>query len=411
MSKSFLYGHSHQTIQDLQSLTVESVESKAIPDAVELALHAPIASARISETVKPSDRIAIVVSDITRPCPTAKILPYVLNELHKAGVPAEHILIVVGTGLHRKNTAAERKEIVGSEIFQSYQTVNTDPEQVVFLGTTSRGTPIEVFEPVVNADVRIAIGSIELHYFAGFTGGYKAILSGVCSANTIRANHSMLFDTHAEAGELENNPVRCDMDECEAFIPLHFIVNVILDHHHDVIHAVAGHPIHAHRYGCKIVKYLRQNEIRQEADIVVVSAGGYPKDINLYQAQKALHCALQAVKQDGIIILVAECVEGFGNSTFEHWLVNKTNQQIKDDIVNEFVIGGHKAAALVVALEKAKVRLVSLLPKDTLLHCGIQTYDSLDLAFSESIGEIGRNAAIISIPDGTSVFPVVMQRS
>lgn len=410
MTLTYPYGHSIQTANGQPVHQVHQVHSKSLPNPVELSVHAPIASPLLHELVSPSNQVVILVSDITRSCPTAHILPYILNELKKAGVPGSQIKIIVGTGLHRKNSPEEIEQITGMDIYQNYTVLNTDPNQTVYAGTTSYGTPVEVFEPVFDADFRIAIGAIELHYFAGFTGGYKAVLAGVCSSNTIRANHSMMHHHSARAGVLESNPVRQDMDELHSIVPLHFIVNVILDASHNVISAVAGHPIHAHKHGCSIVKYLRQKEINQLADIVIVSAGGYPKDINLYQAQKALDSAVNAVKQDGIVILIAECKEGFGNLNFESWLLSKTHDQIKEDIVNQFVVGGHKAAALVKALEKTQIWLVSSLPKDKVYQCKMRPFDSVETAIQQAFETKGSGALVTSIPDGTSVYPVFVQQ-
>lgn len=401
---NFAYGNGNHSVSCLDSLSTHQINRNTSIDPVQLALHAPIASKPLHQIAKPNHRVVILVSDITRPCPTRAILPLVLKELKQAKIPNNNIQIIVGTGLHRANTEKECESIVGSDVYNKYSVINTDPNNTHYVGTTSFGTPVNVFVPVYEADIRIAVGNIDLHYFAGFTGGYKAILSGVSSASTIQANHSMLHDPNARAGELLHNPVRQDMDDLDSMIPLHFIVNVVLDGS-KVIQAVAGHPIHAHRYGCYISKYLKQAIISTPYDIVMVSAGGFPKDINLYQAQKVLDGAINAVTQDGVIILTAECRDGFGNDVFESWLLKKSHNEIKKDIRTKFVIGGHKAEAMVRALEKAQIYLVSTLPQDKVSQCQITGFDSTELAITHALNQKGKDAKIGVIPDGTSVYP------
>ena len=216
------------------------------------------------------------------------------------------------------------------------------------VGTTSRGTRLEVFEPYLDADLRICTGNIEYHYFAGFSGGAKAVVPGLCSYAAIRDNHSMMLAPTARAGILDGNPVREDIDEAGGLVGVDFIFNVVLDEEKRIIHAVAGHYLEAHREGVRrLRRALRPARSTAAADVVIASPGGRPKDINLYQAQKTLDNVGGAVRDGGVVILVARCREGFGQKAFEEWMCGMgTPQVLIDRIQREFVLGGHKAAAV-----------------------------------------------------------------
>jgi nickel-dependent lactate racemase len=274
------------------------------------------------------------------------------------------------------------------------------------VGVTARGTPIEVCEPVVRADVRVALGAVEYHYFAGYSGGAKALVPGACSAATIRHNHAMMVDPQARAGILDGNPVREDIEEGAALVGIDFILNVIMDEG-QVVLAAAGHPVQAHRWACQAVDYLSAVPLARLADIVVVSAGGFPKDINLYQAQKALESAGAAVRAGGVIIWVAECREGLGNATFEQWMVGASADAIMQRIRQEFVIGGHKAAAIAAIQQRATIYLVSSLPAALVRDCGMEPYTDVAAALASARSACGPMAHIVVMPEGASLAPQV----
>lgn len=380
---------------------------REIADPVELALAAPIGSPPLRELVHPGQSVAVVISDVTRPCPSHLLLPPLVAELNAAGIPDEDILVVSALGTHRSQTQAERDRLIGPAMAARLVCVDSDPRQVRHVGTTSRGTPIEAFVPVVEADVRIALGNVEPHYFAGYSGGAKALVPGVCSENTIRANHAMMVEATAQLGVLDGNPVREDIEEGAALIGLDFILNVILDENHHIVVAAAGHPVAAHRWACRVLDYQSKVIIDQPADIVVVSAGGYPKDINLYQAQKALDNAAAAVRPGGQIIWLAECPEGFGNPTFEAWMVGHEAEAILARIRQNFVIGGHKAAAIARAQKRATISLVSALPGDVVRACGLRPFADVATAFATAWAESGPAPSIAIMPEGAAVVPFI----
>jgi nickel-dependent lactate racemase len=258
---------------------------------------------------------------------------------------------------------------------------------------------------VLKADLRIALGNVEPHYFAGYSGGLKAIVPGVCSANTIRHNHAQMIEAGARAGVLDGNPVREDLEEGASLVGVDFLLNVLLDSSHQVAVAAAGHPVEAHRWLCRAADYLSRTPVAQPADIVLVSAGGYPKDINMYQAQKALDNAAEAVRPGGTIVWVAECAEGLGNATFEAWMVGASADDILRRIAADFVLGGHKAAAIARVLKRARILLVSALPAEQVRACGMTPFKDVQTALQAARRDAGDEPLIYAMPEGAAVLP------
>ncbi|WFA10118.1 nickel-dependent lactate racemase [Tissierella sp. Yu-01] len=374
---------------------------------VKRALENPISSPKLSEIVKPGEKIVIITSDITRPMPSSKVLPHVVDEILKAGCSKDDITIVLALGAHRPHTEEEKRYLVGEDIFNTIKCIDSNQDDYVHLGNTKNGTPVDVFTPVAKADKRICLGNIEYHYFAGYSGGVKAIMPGVSTRHAIQANHSLMVEDEAKAGNLDTNPVRLDLESIEEFISVDFILNVVLNEKKEIVKAVAGHFIDAHREGCRFLDGFYKISIEEKADIVIVSQGGYPKDLNLYQAQKALDNSKHAVKDGGIIILVASCKEGLGEKVFENWMNEaKESKDLIQRIKENFVLGGHKAAAIALVLEKAKIFLVSELEPDFVKTLFMEPFDNVQNALDQALVEKGNDAKIILMPVGGSTLPV-----
>jgi len=377
-------------------------------DEVRRALDNPIGTGRLCECVNPGEKVVIVTSDITRPVPSKIIIPEIIKDLLDAGVSYDDITIVFALGSHRKHTVDEMKYLVGEDIYNSVKCIDSDPDDCVNLGTTSRGTPVDIFRVVAEADKRICVGNIEYHYFAGYSGGMKAIMPGVSTRKAIQANHSAMVKNEARAGAIDDNPVRQDIEEVAKFLPVHFIVNVVLDERKNIVYAVAGHPVEAHRSGCRFLDNLYKVNIPEKADIVITTPGGFPKDINLYQAQKALDNSKHAVIDGGIIILVASCSEGFGEKVFEKWLLGAESPDcLIRDIQADFQLGGHKAAAIALVLKKARIFLVSDLDENLVRRLFMEPFKSVDEALTKAYEELGNDAKVLLMPFGGSTLPVV----
>ncbi len=372
------------------------------------AMTNPLGSPRLMEIVKPGEKVVIITSDITRPMPSKLVLPIVLEELRTAGINDKDMTIVFGLGSHRLQTETEKRYLVGAEIFDRICCLDSDSADCLHLGQTSRGTPVDIFRPVVEADRRVCLGNIEYHYFAGYSGGAKAIMPGVSTRDAIQANHSHMVRENACAGKITGNPVREDIEEVTGFIPIDFILNVVLDEQKKVVKAVAGHHLMAHRAGCEYLDGLYQVTIKHRADLVVVSAGGYPKDINLYQAQKSLDNAKYAVRDGGIIILAASCKEGLGEHVFEEWmLAARQPADLIKRIQQQFQLGGHKAAAIALIQAKARVYLVSDLEAEFVRRLFMVPFNSLQEAVDAALSELGQAAEVLLMPVGGSTLPFI----
>nr|WP_326185542.1 nickel-dependent lactate racemase [uncultured Oscillibacter sp.] len=372
------------------------------------AMAHPIGTPRLRELVHPGEKVTIVTSDITRPCPSYVMLPPVLEELEQAGADMKDVTVVFGLGSHRRHTEEEMVRLVGGEVFEKVLCVDSNPDDCVRLGVTACGTPVDITRIVAEADRRICLGNIEYHYFAGYSGGAKAIMPGVSTRAAIQSNHSMMVRKEAYAGNLETNPLRKDIEEAAAICGVDFILNVVLDEHKQVIRAVAGDVTAAHRAGCAFLDTLYQKRIEKRADIVIVSQGGAPKDLNLYQTQKALDNAKHAVQDGGIIILVGSCKEGLGEKTFEEWLTSARHpHDLIDRIQREFRLGGHKAAAIAMVLEHADIYLVSDLEPDFVKTLFMTPFDTVQAAYGAAAASLGADASILVMPYGGSTLPCV----
>lgn len=407
------YGQSTQAVA-LPSHDILWIQERELPSSrsgeealIRRALRAPAAMPPLRRLVQRGQRVVIVVSDITRPCPTWRLLPLVLSELQAGGVAEENVRIVFALGSHRCLNTAEQASLVSPAIFDRVCCGDIGAGPFVEVGRTTRGTPVQVFQPVVEADWRICLGNIEYHYFAGYTGGAKALLPGVCSVDTIRANHSWMVEPSAMAGRIAGNPVREDMEEAATLVGPTFLLNVVLDGEKRIVAAVAGDLTKAHRQGCRKTDELYRVPIPQRADIVLASAGGWPKDINLYQGHKALENAALAVRDGGIVILVAECGEGLGHSAFAEWMTCGDGPEVLLRRIREhFVLGGHKAAAIAKTLRRGvRIFLVSALQADLVRKMTFVPFASAQEALIAAQSAMGHAASLAVMPHAGSTLP------
>jgi nickel-dependent lactate racemase len=359
----------------------QSLDEKKI---IEEALNNPIGSPRLSKLAEGKSTAAILISDITRPCPSYRFLPYLIDELKEGGISV--ITIILGLGIHRPHTSEEKIKLVGQYAMENAAVINSDPQRCKLIGTTSKGTPVEVFEDALKADILIATGNIEYHYFAGYSGGAKAVMPGICTRRSVQANHSMMLDEKAAPGKASGNPVREDIEEAGRMVGIDYIFNVILDDNKKIIGAVAGANNDAWLEGIKKYDDIYMLEVNRAADIVIASAGGDPKDLNFHQSHKTLENIKDLVNPGGIIILAASCHEGFGEKIFEEWMQDATDYDlISKKFKENFVLGGHKAVAVARLILEKKVFLYSEFDKCTTEKMGFKKLDDLQGYLDTSI--------------------------
>ena len=414
MKLEFGYGHGVQTVEVPDRNVAAVLMSNPMEherrgeEAVRYALQNPIGARPLRELAKPGQKIAIVTSDISRPLPSYDVLPAVLDELYAAGCAKEDITVVFALGSHRKHTEEEQRKLAGDRAFTEVRCVDSNVNDCVHMGMTSSGTPVDIDRNVAEADFRICLGNIEFHYFAGYSGGAKAIMPGVSTPAAIQQNHRMMVSPDACAGKLAGNPIREDIEEAGEICGIDFIVNVVLDEHKHIVYAVAGDVTRAHRVGCAYLDRMYRKHIPQRADIVLVSQGGAPKDANLYQTQKALDNAKHAVRKGGTIILIGACPEGFGSAKFESWLRSAPSaHSMVERIGREFQLGGHKAAAIGMVLDDARIDFVSEMDAELVRSIFLVPQPDAQTAFDQAMARYGENATVIAMPFGGATLPIV----
>ena len=394
---------------------IEPKEQQGAPDAkieVDRALKEPIGSKRLCEIAKPESKVAIVVDDATRKAPSEAMLLPVLSELNLAGVKDENITVIFGCGTHRAVSEEEAEELLGSEALKRVKTVShccNTATDLVYVGTTKTyGNKVHLNRIFVEADVKVLLGDVGFHYYAGYGGGRKSILPAVCGEETIKQNHALLLHASARTGILENNPVHIDMTEAARLAKVDFIVNVVENKKGEVAKAFAGDLEEAFLEAVKLVDELYRVKVDRRADIIVVSAGGHPSDMNLYQAYKGLDNALDAVKRGGVIILVAECPEGHGNQVFYDWMTRLVDlKTIEREIKRNFVMGGHKAYYLLKALQNHQIILVSSLPDFYATSIfKLKTARAVNDALNEAMKITGSASRVWAMPQGSYTLPV-----
>lgn len=324
MQLSIPYGLTKRNAQcdfSSQEVLCPGKAEAAAPEAlIQNAMACPIGSPSLQALAKDKKNAVIIISDHTRPVPSRLILPPMLKALREAS-PEIDITLLVATGCHRGTTAAELKAKLGDDIFASEKIVVhdcDDSENMVCLGTLPSGAALRINRIAAETELLISEGFIEPHFFAGFSGGRKSVLPGICSRKTVMANHCAELIDHprSRTGILDGNPIHADMEAAAKMAKLAFIVNVLLGEDKQVVHAVAGDPIAAHREGCRIMGKLAGVHPEQKGDIVITSNGGAPLDQNIYQVVKSLSTAEAAAAEGADIIVCAACADGIGGEQF-----------------------------------------------------------------------------------------------
>jgi len=319
MILSLAYGRAGLKIDLPDEWNVTVIEPSYVPgladpeEKIVRSLRDPIQAAPLRDQVHSEDRVGIVFSDITRPVPNRTILPAVLSEL--SHVPAQNVTLFNALGTHRSNTASELSEMLGECAAKGYRIVQNDAfdqSTQVHLGPSTRGHDIWLNRELVECDVKILTGFIEPHFFAGFSGGGKAVMPGMAGQETVLGNHDagMIADPNATWGVTSGNPIHDEIMEIAQRLPRTFLVNVALNKEKQIIQVFSGSLTDAHAAGCAFVKEKTMAPVPHFFDVVVTTNSGYPLDLNLYQAVKGMSAAAQIVRPGGAIIIAADCWDG-----------------------------------------------------------------------------------------------------
>lgn len=414
---------SENIIEILRPKEMPFVEDEA--GLVEEALKKPIDSAPLREIVKPRDRVCILFSDITRLWVRHHVfMPFILKELKCAGVKPENVFAICANGDHRDHTEEEFKRLLGEESYdflkgRIYNHHANAEEENVYLGKTSFGTPVELNRRLLEADRVILTGGIVHHFLYGFGGGKKSVMPGVSSRKSIMRNHGLAlslvpgkgFDPNVRAGVMRGNRVSEDAIEVASFINPTFLVNSIVSSSRRIAYIVAGNYITAHEEGARLYSEHGSVYIDELADLTIVSCGGYPEDINLYQTYKTLYNAENATKEGGVIILLSECREGIGNEDFYRMFVDYGNNREREEALrSNYTIGGHMAFHMMLMAEKFKIFLISNLPERVVREAGMEPIGSIREGIERAKSIVGPHPSTYIIPEGHKVLPVLRRK-
>jgi len=396
---------------------VESRKMAILPDvkkAVEEALSHPIGTPRLREMVRPGQKVALVVTDISRKLPEEIILPLLLQELLAGGIAKTDITAVVATGTHRPNTPQELREKFGDVVneisFINHDAYNSDG--LVDLGRSSGGIPLIFNRTVAQANIRISTGVIETHLLAGYSGGVKSIAVGVAGEKTIGATHNYEMLQQTRFGITEGNKFRQFLTEATQALGLHFVVNVVQTGNKELVKVVTGDPVQAFHEGVKTARKLYEVEIDQPGDIVVTGVS-YPKSRDLYQATRAANGAIfgpkPVVRQGGVILIPTPCEDGCGHPGYCE--IMRRAEDVDDIIAisreEGFAAGEQKALILARILKHARIVVTDCtLPVETLKELYLESVPTLQEALNQELKR-KPDARVVLIPDGLLTLPIL----
>ena len=413
------YGRGHVPIQTDSNLAEWSVIrpkfEAALDDPKEgfiQAVRHPIGAKPLRELVKPNDRVVIATSDGTRPVPNKQLIPWLLEELP---VPEDQVTVLIGTGTHRPNTDEELIEMFGEDVVKRVSIVNHDAFDELgneLVGKTESGTPVVLDKVYLQADFRIAVGFIEPHFFAGFSGGPKAVAPGVASIDTIFRLHraELIGDPNSTWGVLDENPLHTEIREAVALSPPDFMVNVTLNAEKKISAYYVGDYREAHVKGCADVKASAMVAVKEAFPVVVTSNSGFPLDQNLYQTVKGLSAAARILTEGGKIFVASECSDGVPNhGNFASLMLEG---QTPDDVIQsvydkEPILDQWQAQVLSNILKRADVNVFTAMDARAVQKCKMTVVDNLDAAVQAHVKTLNGNARVAVLPDGPLTIPYV----
>jgi len=423
----FEYGDSSFELDVVRGKILGSIEARDVPALYDIEktlkelLARPTNSPPLKEIVKKGNKVVILAGDMTRLwVGTARFLPVIIDELLQAGLKRSQISVLLGTGDHRAHTDAEKRLIVGDAVFENHEVIDhraREKGELVFLGETSRKTPIWVNRRVMEADRVILTGGIVYHFLAGFGGGPKALSIGTSGYETIQNNHRIALgseeeglDPRVSSGVTWGNPLYEDLIEVMQAARADFLVNTVINRKKEIAAIVAGDPIKAHQEGIAKVKEFYGIETGLMGDMAIASAMGYPEDINFYQVYKTLDNVTRAVKPGGVIVLFAECREGMGNDDFARIFSDFLDNNARYAYLKDHcTIGGLMGFGIALWAERYKIVLYSAMNAEIAKTAGVIPAATPQEAMEKGFALAGDNPNVVIMPHGSVTFPIYSQ--
>ena len=424
------YGKSHFALAVPEENILQVIEGKSYPGIVDIpaevkrVLDDPIDSPPLRELVHPGDTVAIVVSDITRAwIKYPQILPPMIDYLNAIGIPDSKIVIVMALGAHRRHTPEELEMLLTKDLLQRIRVIEhdaRDQSQLTYMGTTSFGTKVYLNKVVVDADAVILTGGVVYHFMAAYGGGRKSVLPGVAGYTTIQQNHLLLLYPEGSevclnlvdcvSGKPKGNPMHEDQMEITAMLNPAFLVNVVLNPEGQHAGILAGNYVTAWEKACRLIDHIYGVPIKEQADLVIASAGGFPKDMNLYQTSKTIDNASHAVKSGGVVVLLTECKDIKEPPDFAKWFELGGLKGMEKELRRDFTVPGY-AALFEVQKALDATYIVVTLPENAELikQVGMIPTTTLEEAMKIAYAKCPSNPKTIIMPQGANTLPILEQ--
>lgn len=418
------YGVEGLTVQFQETeMDIEVVEPRFVPGVPDeaagfrQAISAPIGAAPLNTLVGANDAVAVVIPDITRPFPSDRVLPWLFKEL--SHVPAENISVIVGTGSHRGNTPGELARMVGTDILRQYRVENHnafDKGTMREVGRTAADVPVLMNADYVRADKRILLGFVEPHFFAGFSGGYKAVMPGIADIDSIMHYHRAQLIGHPSStwGLIDRNPTQDHIRTYGSLVPAHFAIQVTMNCERRITGYFCGNVIQAHDRACDFVRESAMAPCPRPFPVVITTNGGYPLDQNLYQAVKGMAAAAEVVEQGGLIVCAARCNDGFpSHGNFRDLLFDHSSPAAILETIGApgfAVFDQWEAQKLALLLAKARIALYSELPDAQVRRAHLEPVHDIPARIAQEIRRLGGRGRIAILPEGPLTIPYLSSR-
>ncbi|TXT42876.1 MAG: hypothetical protein FD137_2008 [Spirochaetes bacterium] len=381
--------------------------------SVRRVLQAPEGTPALLDMLKAAKpkRLVVVMNDITRPTPYSVFMPPIVEIIEKAGVPDSCVTLLTATGIHDPHTREQDIQVYGRDLCKRFKVLShdaTDKANLVYKGKLPSGYDFWLNKLVDEADFLITVGVVMPHYFAGFSGGRKSILPGVAGKETVQKNHARMVELMDNLPPIKENPVSLEMIHAARIAGVDFILNVVVDDAGRLVEVVAGDLEKAWYKAVEVSESMYLTPIPKKAKVAIAAASGYPRDINLYQSQKALDHADKATVEGGTVIIVAECREGYGEKVFETFMNSGyTARGIMEEVKANFVMGGHKAYGFAKVAAEKKVIFVTSLSEKIVSSLFARKASTVEEAVKMALEDQGPGADFIVFPEGSVTVPYV----